>query len=89
MEPLNPAWSWLQSCQSSAGQCNETEQLRSQDMYESHFLSVLHIFFMDYKTDNWIIEKKNDEICLFWMGTYLTNIAPTHTLSYFYPDFKK
>lgn len=34
-------------------------------MYESHFLSVLHIFFMDYKTDNWIIEKKNDEICLF------------------------
>lgn len=36
VEPVNPAWSWLQCCQSSTGPSNETEQLSSQDMYESN-----------------------------------------------------
>lgn len=80
VKPLNPAWIWLQSCQSSAGQCNETEQLSSQDMYESHFLSLLHIFLWAIKLTIGLLKGKTDEICLFWMGMHLTNTAPTHAV---------
>lgn len=80
VEPLNPAWRWLQICQSSAGQCDETEQLSSRDMYESHFLSLLHIFLWAIKLTIGLLKGKTDEICLFWMGTYLTNIAHTHSV---------